>query len=248
MVKIYLYQLEIDLWESARHLAAGVAVLVSSFRRNSVLSVVSPNSLMNPSGILKIAAAVGVGFLATSCACFPNNRVPKVADSPAPNGKKVAITYSLASRAEALNGLHKETVSVENVHAEEPLTAALTKSGRFSSMSRGKGGNVHLDVEMLNYGNHGAAAVSGFISGFSLLTIPAFATDNYKLTATASTSSGKSRQYVLDDGVTTVIWLPFIVTAPFSNPVTAVPKVQENMYRNLIEKMESDGMISKAAN
>src|SRR5689334_24409380 len=44
--------------------------------------------------------------------------------------------------------------------------------------------------------------------GFSLLTIPAFATDNYKMTATASTSSGKSRQYVLDDGVTTVIWLP----------------------------------------
>lgn len=203
---------------------------------------------MNTTGILKIAAAVGVGFLATSCASFPNNRVPKITNSPAPNGKKVAVTYSLSSRAETLNGFRKETVSMASGHSEGPLTAALTKSGRFSSMSRGKGGSVHLDVDMLNYGNHGAAAASGFISGFSFLTIPAFGTDNYKLTATASTSTGKSRQYVLDDGVTTVIWLPFIFVAPFSNPTTVVPKVQENMYRNLIEKMESDGMIPKAAN
>ena len=197
--------------------------------------------------ILKITAALGAGVLATSCASFSNNRLPKIASSPASGAKKVPLTYSLTSRAETLNGLHKETVSIGNERSEGPLTTALTNSGRFSSVSRGKGGSVHLDLELLNYGNHGAAAVSGFISGFSFLTIPEFATDNYKLTATA-TASGKSRQYVLDEGVTTVIWLPLIVTAPFSNPVTVTPKVQENMYRNLIEKMESDGMISKAGN
>jgi hypothetical protein len=84
------------------------------------------------------------------------------------------------------------------------------------------------------------------ISGFTLMAIPGVASDNYKLTVTARSAGGKTRQYVLDDGMTTVIWLPLIVTAPFSNPVAVAPKVNQNMYRNLLQNLENDGMIPKA--
>lgn len=130
----------------------------------------------------------------------------------------------------------------------KPLLSAASKSGQFSSVSQGNGGNVHLDVDMLNYGNGGVAMVSGFICGFSLFTIPGFGSDNYKVTATARNSAGRSRQYVLDDGVTTVIWLPMIFVAPFKSPLTVIPGVQENMYSTLIQNMQKDGILTKSGN
>jgi len=137
---------------------------------------------------------------------------------------------------------------VAKLQYDKEFESALNGSGRFSSVSKGKGGSVHVDVDMLNYGNGGAAMVSGFICGFSLFTVPGFGTDNYKLVATARSSAGKSRQYVLDDGVTTVFWLPLIFVAPFKSPMTVVPEVHENMYRNLIQHMERDGVIPKVSN
>jgi len=112
-------------------------------------------------------------------------------------------------------------------------------------VKQGKGGPVHLEVDVLNHGNGPLAMVSGFISGFSMLTIPGGASDNYTLTATASTSSGRSRKYVLDDGVTTVFWLPMIFAMPFSHPAKVVPEVQENMFETLVERMAQDGVIPR---
>ena len=128
------------------------------------------------------------------------------------------------------------------------MVSTFNKSERFTAVSQGKGGAVHVDMDLLNHGNPAAAATSGFITGFSLFTIPGFATDHYKLTATARTASGKSRQYVLEDRVTTVFWLPLIIATPFASPTSVYPKVQENMYRNLIVNMERDGIRPKAAN
>jgi hypothetical protein len=73
-----------------------------------------------------------------------------------------------------------------------------------------------------------------------------FATDNYKLTATARNSSGKLSKYVLNDSVTTVFWLPMIFAMPFSSNANVVPEVRENMYRHLIQKMENDGILLKS--
>jgi hypothetical protein len=147
-----------------------------------------------------------------------------------------------------LTGSRTDFAAPQVQKLQQPLVAALEESGRFSSVREGKGGAVHVDVDMLNHGNAAAAAISGFITGFSFFTIPGFANDNYKLTATARTSSGKSRQYVLEDGVTTVFWLPMIVATPFAFPTQVIPKVQGNMYRNLIQNMENDGVLPKASN
>lgn len=183
-----------------------------------------------------------LSFLATSCATFPGNGVPKVAATPATNVKKVSLTYLVTPGDPAADR------SLPVPQFSPALESEIKGSGRFSSVSQGKGGGVHLDVNMRNHGNGAAAFASGFISGFSLFTIPGVAKDNYKLTATARSASGKTRRYVLEDSATTVIWLPMIFATPFANPTTVVPKVQANLYRNLIQNMENDGLIPKAGN
>lgn len=189
-----------------------------------------------------LSLLTGLSFLATSCATFPGNGVPKVAATPATNVKKVSLTYLVKPGDPATS----QALPVPQFSPD--LETAFKDSGRFTSVSQGKGGGVHLDVNMHNHGNGPAAMASGFICGFSFFTIPGVAKDNYKLTATARSASGKTRSYVLEDSATTVIWLPLIVATPFSSPTTVIPKVQANLYRNLIQNMENDGIIPKAAN
>jgi hypothetical protein len=189
-----------------------------------------------------------ISLLATSCASFSGNNLPKVADTPATNVKKVSLTYTMKGASGSTGGDRTEAPEHDQAKVQSPMVSTFNKSERFTSVSQGKGGAVHVDMDLLNHGNPAAAATSGFITGFSLFTIPGFATDHYKLTATARTASGKSRQYVLEDRVTTVFWLPLIVATPFASPTSVYPKVQENMYRNLIVNMERDGILPKASN
>ncbi|GAA5481765.1 hypothetical protein [Haloferula sargassicola] len=186
-------------------------------------------------------------LLATSCATFPGNQLPHVADTSATGVKKVPLTYSMQSSHELIKGRETPSTAAVATEAAGPLVDSMNGSGRFSSVRQGQGGAIHVDVNMLNHGNGPAAMASGFLTGFSLFTIPGFATDHYKLTAKARSSSGQSHQYVLEDRVTTVFWLPMIVAAPFNSPQKVVPEVQENMYRNLIQNMENDGLIPRAS-
>lgn len=183
-----------------------------------------------------------ISLFVTSCATFPKNGLPRVAGNQASGGRKVTMTYSLTS-GHNLTGTRVEGVESQKGLYGKSLVAAAEKSGRFSSVREGKGGGVHVDVDMLNHANGGAAFVSGFISGLTFTAIPAFAADNYTLTATARSSSGKTRKYVLDDGVNTIIWLPMIFAMPTNHPESVVPEVHENMFRNLIVRMEQDGLV-----
>jgi hypothetical protein len=189
---------------------------------------------------LIISSAV-VCLLATSCASFPQNRLPKVGTHSS-GGKKVSLSYSLTSGHD-LTGSRIEGGEAQKSAYAKSLVAAAEKSGRISSAREGKGGAVHLDVDMLNHGNAATSIISGFISGFTFTAIPAFAADNYTLTATARSSSGKTRKYVLDDGVNTIIWLPMIFAMPTNHPVSVVPKSHENMFGNLLLQMEKDGLL-----
>ncbi|RYD62196.1 MAG: hypothetical protein EOP83_15230 [Verrucomicrobiaceae bacterium] len=197
--------------------------------------------------IRTLLSFAGISLLATSCASFSGNQLPKVANKPATSVKKVPITYTLKAGSNLAGG-QTEFAEPDRAKIEKTMVDAFHKSERFSSVSQGKGGGVHVDVDVRNHGNAAAATISGFISGATFLTIPGFATDHYKLTATARTASGKARQYELNESVTTVFWLPLIVATPFAHPGSVFPKVHENMYRNLIVNMERDGILPKASN
>lgn len=197
--------------------------------------------------IRTLLSFAGISLLSTSCVSLSGNQLPKVANTPATNVKKVPITYTFKAGSNLAGG-QAEFAEPQRSKVEKPLVDALNKSERFSSVSQGKGGGVHVDVDVRNHGNAAAATISGFVTGASFLTIPGFATDHYKLTATARTASGQTRRYELNESVTTVIWLPLIVATPFAHPASVFPKVHENMYRNLIVNMERDGILPKASN
>lgn len=185
--------------------------------------------------------------LATSCATMSNHELPQIGSGTVNASKKVALSYKMTSGHEMVKGARQEFQPEVNKQLASTFETTARGSGRFSSVNQGGSGAVRLELDLLNHGDGTSAAISGFISGFSLMTIPGFATDRYRLTAKVQGSSGKSRQYVLDDSVTTVFWLPLIVATPFSSPVTVVPKTQENLYRNLFQKMEADGLLPKSA-
>lgn len=195
--------------------------------------------------IRNLLITTAVGLLASSCATFPNNRVSKLSSAPVTTSKKVSLSYSFKAGND-LTGSREEFAPAVTQKLSGDFTTSLQGTQRFTSVSQGKGGAVHVDVDFLNYGNGASAMISGFISGFTFLTIPGVATDNYKVTATVRSASGKTRQYVLDDGATTVFWLPLIVATPFSSPMTVAPEVQKNLYLHVVQNMENDGIIPKA--
>jgi|GEM_PF-2385334 len=184
--------------------------------------------------------------LATSCATFPSKKLPRVPAQPVQVGKKVSLSYQMAGGMEMITGKPADLNAKQLVTAESAFTAAAQKSGRFSSVTSGGKGDVSVKLHLYNHGNQALAMTSGFISGYTLFVIPGFATDQFKLTASVRTTSGKSRNYELNDAATTVFWLPLIVATPFQSPKTVIPQVHENMYRNLFSRMEADGLLPQA--
>jgi hypothetical protein len=191
---------------------------------------------------------LALSALATSCATFPSNELTKLPAQPVQASKKVSLSYQMAGSTELLQGKPADMSAKQKGNAEMTFLSAAQNSGRFSSVSAVGKGDVKVNFHLLNHGNAALAMTSGFISGYTLMIVPGFGTDQYKLTASVRTSSGKSRNYELNDSATTVFWLPFIVVTPFKSPSTVIPKVHENMYRTLFSRMEADGLLPKSSN
>ena len=83
-----------------------------------------------------------------------------------------------------------------------------------------------------------------FITGFSFWTIPSWATDNFEVSCKVSTADGKTYDYKLKDSTTLVSWLPMIVVSPFK-PITDIAELRKNIYKNVIIKMQEDGILPK---
>jgi hypothetical protein len=57
------------------------------------------------------------------------------------------------------------------------------------------------------------------------------------------TTNGVHTQYVYDDAMTTVIWLPLIVATPFMQADHVSAKLRRNLYRTAIQDMQRDGLL-----
>lgn len=184
-----------------------------------------------------LMSSLAVTLLATSCASFPKNRLPQVTEASFSKSKKVSLTYTL-SAGNSLTGTREAASEEQKEIYAKALKSAAEKSGRFSSVKQGKGGAVHVNIDVLTQANGAAAYLSGFISGFTFTVIPAVASENYKLSA-----DSKSRKYVLEDGSTFVIWAPMIFAMPTNSPNKVIPKVHENLFANLFLQMERDSLL-----
>lgn len=195
-----------------------------------------------------ITMIFALSALATSCATFSGNKLQKIPAQPVQASKKVSLSYQMGGSTQLIQGGNSEMSPKDLTKVEPAFVSAAQKSGRFSSVSAGGKGDVKVTMHLLNHGNAALAMTSGFISGYTFMIVPGFGTDEYKLTASVRTTSGKSRNYELNESATTVFWLPFLVVTPFKSPGSVIPKVHENMYRNLFSRMEADGLLPKSSN
>jgi len=179
------------------------------------------------------------------CASFPKHRVPEVGEIPPPadQSQTVNASYRFSSGSDMGVGGRREHPENVRQRLEKEFVAVLKDSGYFAQLRSGQEGGMSIKADLLNYGNAICAAIGGSISGMTLLTVPAWATDNYKLQVTVVTSQGKRTEYVLDDAMTSVFWLPLIVATPFKAPGKVGRQVRTNMYKALILKMQEDGIL-----
>jgi len=183
-------------------------------------------------------------LLLTSCASFPRNQLPLVGSiQPLPEGtKKPTVVYSFSSGVDIFGKQeHRENVRAQ---LEREFVDVLNESGYFASLSQGIQGEISIQARLVNSGNP-AVIIPAIITGLSLYTIPSWATDNYDVTAKVTAQDGKEHTYQFTDSMTTVQWLPMIVVAPFKNMFNVSKEVRRNIWKNLILKMQEDGVLPK---
>ncbi|MCF7864177.1 MAG: hypothetical protein K9L89_05250 [Kiritimatiellales bacterium] len=181
----------------------------------------------------------------TGCASFSRNQLPAVGNlQRAPfNAQKVDATYSFSAGME----LFGKQEFPENTKAmlKKEFTGVMKDSGCFASLSAGAQGGMHMDVRLVNSGS-ASAMIPAVITGLSLYIIPSWATDHYDATVTVMPPDGRERTYKLGDAMTTVQWLPMIVVAPFKNLVGVSEDVRVNIWKNLVVRMQKDGLLPAA--
>lgn len=179
----------------------------------------------------------------SGCAVFDGEQIPKTTLAPysGPAESKPSVAYS----STAMGGLSstKELPEIAQNMIEGELLSVLESSDYFSRISKKDGdADIVIDVKMTNSGNP-AAMIPAFITGFSLYTIPSWATDNFDLVANVKRKDGLQKEYVLSDSATLVQWLPMIFLFPANN-FSVIPDVRKNMYAKVLADMNKDGFFS----
>jgi hypothetical protein len=90
--------------------------------------------------------------------------------------------------------------------------------------------------------SNAAAMIPALITGFSLYTIPSWATSKVHLVVEVK-QNGKKLDYDLKDHATLVQWLPMMFVFPFANPFTMEQEVAENAHRTLVAKLIQEGAL-----
>ena len=186
----------------------------------------------------------GICISLPGCAVFKHHDLPEVQSlpGPAPEAKRPTATYEFTSAVEI--GTRRPNHENVRVKLENEFIEVLRESGYFATLEKGSGGkDLDIRVELLNSGDP-AALIPAFITGFSLYVIPSWATDNFEVSCKVSTADGQTREYKLKDSTTLVQWLPMIVVFPFK-PITGVAELRKKIYKNLIIKMQEDGILPK---
>lgn len=181
----------------------------------------------------------------SGCAIFRANDLPEIGTLPGPAGSAPKPTVGYVFNA--VSDMSGTRVSNENVRAiqEGEFVEVLRESGYFASLEKGKnaGKDIQISIDLVNSGDS-SALVAAVITGLSLYTIPSWATDTFEATCKVTTADGKSREYKFTDSAKLVQWLPMLFVFPFKN-FGEVTDLRKNIYKNLIVKMQADGILPK---
>lgn len=184
-----------------------------------------------------------VMLLASGCAAFEGNNLPKVdvATRVAPQGgERPNAAVSFAAVIDY--GSKKDNTGAARDLMQQEFINELVASGYFGLVGSGDDAPVKFTVQVTDKGNP-AALIPAFITGLSLYTIPSWATGTYTANVTVNAPGKQPRSYALSDTVTLVQWLPMIFAAPVKGIVKVPTEMRRNMWRNLIVQMETDGTL-----
>jgi hypothetical protein len=187
-------------------------------------------------------AVLLVVFMISGCAVYRGNNIPEVtlADIAGAEEQRVSASY-LSTAFGGMPSPRKLPNSVQNTVSGE-LRSVLESSEFFGRISKGdESADIKVDITVTSSGSP-AAIIPAIITGMSFYIIPSWATDNINVVAKVERADGLVKEYVLDDSVKLVQWIPMAFAFPRNN-FSVVTDVRKNMYRKLLSDMRDDGFF-----
>ena len=187
-------------------------------------------------------AVLLVVFMISGCAVYRGNNIPEVtlADIAGTEEQRVSASYS----STAFGGMpspRKLPNGIQNRISGE-LRSVLESSDFFGRISKGdESADIKMDITVTSSGSL-AAIIPAVITGMSFYVIPSWATDNINVVAKVERADGLVKEYVLDDSIKLVQWIPMAFAFPRNN-FSVVTDVRKNMYRKLLSDMRDDGFF-----
>lgn len=169
--------------------------------------------------------------LVSGCATFPSNQVPEARESNNLYDKTTLMTYTITKTSTTFSDLSDN---------DDELISQMDKYGwKIKEQLSEKKGTPHLDIN-LSVSTDPLALIPAFLTGYSLYTIPSWATYEYKMTADFTDKSGEEHRYELHEKSTLVQWLPMIFAFPFYDPFYAQSRMLKRLYSNVAYKISQD--------
>lgn len=198
---------------------------------------------MRLSNGLKALALLALTTLG-GCASFPQHKVPLAQAAPVTtqSAQKPSVIITVTQYMGENPGTEMRTASDL---LRPTVTSTILESGLVDPTPYvvGDKTDLQLDVTINNTGNTGAAAVSGFISGFTLGVIPGAATDNYKVKLKVSDTNGTVRGITANqDAIRTWIGWIFLPMAG-NSPEKAVKSTIANQVRAALNDAYASGQL-----
>ncbi|WP_440905853.1 hypothetical protein ACMZOO_06265 [Catenovulum sp. SX2] len=187
----------------------------------------------------------------SGCASFPGEKLAKVESLPDVSSykqkPKVVIDLKLFS------GKPGTENAIEIAQAQPELQRITSKviddAQLFADVSYDSFAQADADyvikLHLYNHGDQGAAAVMGFLSGFTFGVIPAAATDKYTLQAEVFQNKQSLTTLENNDEMTTWIGIWFIPMMG-NTPQKGFEAVFSNMVKDALNKMVAEKQIKYA--
>ena len=179
----------------------------------------------------------------SGCALFKKNQLNTVEVLPTLSleSEKQNLTYTFTSWID--DGHLEKKKNREQVHADE-FTSVLNDSGYFSILEPGGNGDIRMQAVLLVSYSGDLVRVGTGLTFMTLGLLPSWTTVTYKATVKVTSSKGKDYEYILEDRVTKVRWFAMIFVATSRKPSEVASSVRKNIYKNLLLKMEQDGVLN----
>jgi hypothetical protein len=193
---------------------------------------------------LRLTYLACLALVAVSCASFPENKMPLVADLPDQSRftSKPSVYFAIRFVSDLSGGKEPPRENAAPLPRMREILGRVSKeasmfgSYTFESFEATKTDYV-LQIEITNYGSLGSAVGAGLITGFTFFLIPTAGTDNYRLDAKLLDRDRKIlKTFSYEDAITTWfgIWM-----LPLAGKTVdeAFGAVFENMTRTLFRDL-----------